>query len=187
MVVNSQLLPLEIFVPKKIVNGIRWMRISLNYIYSFRLNVFNVDIVCFSEINVISDFQVSHLFGRWRRFSSSSWDVRKNSICTKYTILPNDPFVSWRDRQMNTRNAYPHEGYCYEQTGKTDFTFYKLLPTEVDCNVFGRTGQLNVVLTYMRAGILTASFRLSSSPVAYIWKNMRRKSIRRHILIYVAR
>ena len=147
MVVNSQLLPLDTFVPKKIFHGIRWMRINLNYIYSFRLNIFNVDIMCISEINVIlSDFQVSRLFGRWRRFSSSSWDVRKNSIFTKYyTILPNDPFVSRRDRQMNTWNTYPHEGHCYEQTGKTEFTFYKLLPTEVDCNVFGRTGQLNMV------------------------------------------
>jgi len=65
MVVNSQLLSLDIFVPKKIVHGIRWMRINLNYIYSFRLNVFNVDIVCISEINVfLSDFQVSLLIGR---------------------------------------------------------------------------------------------------------------------------
>jgi len=147
MVVNTQLLPLDIFVPIKIVRGIRWMRINLNYIYSFRLNVFNVDIMCIIEINVIlADFQVSLLFGRWRRFSSSSWEVRKNSICTKYyTILLNDPFVSRRDRQMNAWNTYSHECYYNEQTGKTEFTFYKLLPTEVDCNVFGRTGQLYVV------------------------------------------
>jgi hypothetical protein len=46
---------------------------------------------------------------------------------------------------MNTWNTYPHEGYCYEQTGKTEFTFYDELPSEVDCNVFGRMGQLNVV------------------------------------------
>jgi len=46
---------------------------------------------------------------------------------------------------MNTWNTYPHEGHCYEQTGKSGFTFYNLLPTEVDCNVFGRIGQLNVV------------------------------------------
>lgn len=65
MVVNTQLLPLDIFVPIKIVRGIRWMRINLNYIYSFRLNVFDVDIMCIIEINVIlADFQVSLLFGR---------------------------------------------------------------------------------------------------------------------------
>jgi len=60
-------------------------------------------------------------------------------------ILTNDPFVSRRDKQMNTWNAYPHQIYCYQQTGKTEFTFYNLLPTEMDCNVFGRTGQLSVM------------------------------------------
>lgn len=148
MVVNSQLLSLDIFVPKKIVHTISLMRINLSYIYSFRLKVFNVDILCISEINVIlfSDFQVSCLFGRWRRFSSSSWHVRKDSICTKYyTILPKDPFVSRHERQMNTWNTYMHECYCYEQTGKTEVTFYNLVPTEVDCNLFGRIGQLNVM------------------------------------------
>lgn len=60
MVVNSQLLSLAIFVSKKKkkVHWIRGMRINLDYIYSFPLNVFRVEIVCISEMNVtLSDFQ----------------------------------------------------------------------------------------------------------------------------------